>query len=73
MRICRISILLTLLCTLSFAAGPADRQPTDPKSITSQSNPSAKPVPIDDLFFSRRVELALVVVRTARPSSSPPT
>ncbi len=40
---------------LGFAAGPADRQPTDPKSIASQSNPSAKPVPIDDLFFSRRV------------------
>jgi dipeptidyl aminopeptidase/acylaminoacyl peptidase len=38
-----------------LAAGPADRQPTDPKSIASQSNPSAKPVPIDDLFFSRRV------------------
>jgi dipeptidyl aminopeptidase/acylaminoacyl peptidase len=62
MRICRISILLTFLCTLSFAAGPADRQPTDPKSITSASNPSAKPVPIDDLFFSRRV---------ASPSWSP--
>ncbi len=46
----------TLLYTLlAFASGPADRQPTDPKSITSQSNPSAKPVPIDDLFFSRRV------------------
>ena len=46
----------TLLCSLlCFAAGPDDRQPTDPKSITSQSNSSAKPVPIDDLFFSRRV------------------
>ena len=55
MRIHRLSVLLTLLCALSFAAGPSDRQPTDPKSIASQSNPSAKPVPIDDLFFSRRV------------------
>jgi dipeptidyl aminopeptidase/acylaminoacyl peptidase len=48
-------ILLLFWNFLVFAAGPADRQPTDPKSITSQSNPDAKPVPIDDLFFSRRV------------------
>ena len=47
-----LAIFCSLLC---FASGPADRQPTDPKSISSQSNPSAKPVPIDDLFFSRRV------------------
>src|SRR5262245_47009573 len=46
---------LTLFASLCFAAGPADRQATDPKSISSQSNPAAKPVPIDDLFFSRRV------------------
>ena len=51
--LCGITLLCSLLC---FAAdSPADRQPTDPKSISSQSNPSAKPVPIDDLFFSRRV------------------
>ena len=55
MKTCRHFIAIALLCTMAFAAGPADRQPTDPKSIASQSNPSAKPVPIDDLFFSRRV------------------
>jgi dipeptidyl aminopeptidase/acylaminoacyl peptidase len=47
-----ISFFCSFLC---FAAGPDDRQPTDPKSITSESNPTARPVAIDDLFFSRRV------------------
>ncbi len=51
-----ILTIALLFSLLAFAAdSPADRQPTDPKSIASQSNPSAKPVPIDDLFFSRRV------------------
>lgn len=48
-----IAALLSSL--IAVAVGPADRHPTDPQSISSQSNPSAKPVPIDDLFFSRRV------------------
>src|SRR5208282_4426231 len=34
---------------------PNDRHPTDPKSIASPTSPSARPVPIDDLFYSRRV------------------
>jgi Tol biopolymer transport system component len=38
-----------------FASGPADRQPTDPKSISSPVSANAKPVPIDDLFYSRRI------------------
>jgi dipeptidyl aminopeptidase/acylaminoacyl peptidase len=38
-----------------FASGPADRQPTDPKSITSPVSAGARPVPIDDLFYSRRI------------------
>jgi Tol biopolymer transport system component len=48
---------ITLLCSRLCCAAdsPADRQPTDPKSITSQSNPTATPVPIDHLFYSRRV------------------
>lgn len=47
-----------ILCatTIVFAAdSPDDRQPTEPKSIVSSSSPSAHPVPIDDLFYSRRV------------------
>jgi dipeptidyl aminopeptidase/acylaminoacyl peptidase len=48
---------LTPLCSLLCCAAdsPADREPTDPKSITAQSNPTATPVPINDLFYSRRV------------------
>ena len=47
---------LSTLMTASLAAdSPNDRQPTDPKSISSPANPSAYPVPIDDLFYSRRV------------------
>jgi dipeptidyl aminopeptidase/acylaminoacyl peptidase len=37
------------------ASGPSDRLPTDPRSVTSTVNPAARPVPIDDLFYSRRV------------------
>ena len=33
---------------------PSARTATDPKSISSPSNSSARPVPIDDLFYSRR-------------------
>ena len=48
-------VLLALVISASAADSPNDRQPTDPKSINSPSNPSAHPVPIDDLFYSRRV------------------
>jgi dipeptidyl aminopeptidase/acylaminoacyl peptidase len=39
----------------AFASGPGDRQPTDPKSIISPASAGARPVPIDDLFYSRRI------------------
>src|SRR5215467_2030672 len=39
----------------SLASGPADRQPTDPKSIVSPASAGARPVPVDDLFYSRRI------------------
>src|SRR5689334_12462520 len=52
-------VLSTLVCLLSGAVfavtGPKDRQPTDPKQVTSQTNASSRPVPVDDLLFSRRV------------------
>ena len=50
-----LSALLALAGALFAADSPNDRQPTDPKSISSPANPSAHPVPIDDLFYSRRV------------------
>ena len=37
------------------SSGPDDRQVTDPKSITSTTNPNARSIPIEDLFFTRSV------------------
>jgi dipeptidyl aminopeptidase/acylaminoacyl peptidase len=37
------------------ADSPAERMPTDPKSIASPPALTAPPVPIEDLFYSRRV------------------
>src|SRR5437899_3070995 len=46
---------LVLLSSLLFifARSPEDRTITDPASIASTSNPDARPIPVDDLFFSR--------------------
>ncbi len=41
--------------SLMAQSGPNERQVTDPNSISSASNPSAGPVSIDDLFFTRNV------------------
>ncbi len=40
---------------LLAVSGPNDRQVTDPRSIQSAANANARPVTIDDLFFSRSV------------------
>jgi dipeptidyl aminopeptidase/acylaminoacyl peptidase len=37
------------------ASTPDDREITDPKSIVSTSNAAAYPVPVEDLFYTRRV------------------
>src|SRR4051812_45373843 len=56
MRKSSFSLLITFIIAVSgFASGPGDRQPTDSKSITSPVSAGAKPVPIDDLFYSRRI------------------
>ena len=49
------AILAILLCLplLAQTSGPNNRQLTDPKSVTSAANPNARPVPIDDLYFTR--------------------
>jgi Tol biopolymer transport system component len=36
-------------------SGPGDRRPTDPQSIVSPSNRDARPVAIEDLFYTRAV------------------
>src|ERR1700737_3384701 len=52
-------ILTGLLAAASllfvFARSPEDRTITDPATIPSARNPEARPVPIDDLFFSRNI------------------
>jgi len=56
MRRSSLLVVISFLTVIScFASGPADRQPTDPKSITSPVSAGAKPVPIEDLFYSRRI------------------
>lgn len=59
-RIMSFSLLFPLLATICYAqsSGPDDRQITDPKSIESASNPAARPIPIDDLYFTRSVSNA---------------
>jgi dipeptidyl aminopeptidase/acylaminoacyl peptidase len=57
-RMLAIVIIFSCATTSGAAAAansPNDRQPTDPKSIKSDSNPSARPIAIDDLFYSRGV------------------
>ena len=51
----RFFFLAQLHLAPQTANSPNDRQPTDPKSINSDSSPSARPIAIDDLFYSRRV------------------
>ncbi|HEY7306070.1 MAG TPA: DPP IV N-terminal domain-containing protein [Bryobacteraceae bacterium] len=45
--------LLFSSCLLALSSGPDDRPITDPQSIGSPENSKARPVPIDDLFFTR--------------------
>jgi dipeptidyl aminopeptidase/acylaminoacyl peptidase len=50
------AVLFVFCVSAALAAdSPNDRKPTDPKSMASRSMPSAAPVPIEDLFYSRRV------------------
>lgn len=54
-RICRVLVILFATVVLMASSGPDDRQVTDPKSVSSPANPAARPIPIDDLFFTRSV------------------
>jgi len=55
-----LSFLLILVCdsALAQSSGPDARQISDPKTITSATNPNARPIPIDDLYFTRSVSSA---------------
>ncbi|HUA16604.1 MAG TPA: S9 family peptidase [Verrucomicrobiae bacterium] len=48
------AVVMTALCPLLLASSsPEDRALTDPRSVGSESNASAHPVPIDDLYYTR--------------------
>jgi dipeptidyl aminopeptidase/acylaminoacyl peptidase len=46
-------VLLFSSCLLAQSSGPDDRRITDPQSIGSPENAHARPVPFDDLYFTR--------------------
>lgn len=49
--------ILVAICagTLLSQSSPESRTITDPKSIDSESNAAARPVPIEDLYYTRDV------------------
>lgn len=52
-----LAMVFSTLVLAQFT-GPDDRRITDPQSISSTSNLRARPVPIDDLYFTRSVSNA---------------
>ncbi len=62
MKVPKITFILLVTTVLLGVSGPHDRHVTDPKTVVSQANPGAEPVPIDDLFYTRS---------TAAPAWSP--
>jgi dipeptidyl aminopeptidase/acylaminoacyl peptidase len=54
-----VGLLVVTFCSqggpLAASTGPDDRPITDPKSVVSSSNSAARPVPVDDLYYTRSV------------------
>jgi dipeptidyl aminopeptidase/acylaminoacyl peptidase len=48
----------TRVCSVAQSLGPDARSITDAKAMVSASNPHARPIPIDDLYFTRSVASA---------------
>ena len=48
-------LLLSSRSALAQSSGPDTREITDPKTLVSTSNEKARPIPIDDLYFTRSV------------------
>ena len=57
-RILSLCLLLSLVSFAQTPSGPDDRQPTDPRSVAAGTNAQARPIPIEDLFFTRSVSNA---------------
>ena len=47
--------LVVLSLVFVFARSPEDRAVTDPATVASPRNANARPVPVEDLFFSRTI------------------
>jgi dipeptidyl aminopeptidase/acylaminoacyl peptidase len=60
MRSTLLSFFTVLACGTAAAqsSGPDTRQITDPKAIASGSHANARPIPIDDLYFTRSISSA---------------
>lgn len=52
---CFALVLFISAPAVAQSSSPDDRQITDPKTLSSASNPAARPVPIDDLYYTRSV------------------
>src|SRR6266478_6825376 len=52
-----LCFLFLLVCVFSVAqsSGPDERQIADPRSVTSTPNPNVRPIPIEDLYYTRSV------------------
>jgi dipeptidyl aminopeptidase/acylaminoacyl peptidase len=53
--LCTFFVQSFVSLSLAQTQGPVQRELTDPKSITSLSNDKARPLPIEDLYFTRAV------------------
>ncbi len=54
-RSCAVLLLLSTSSLLSLASGPADRVPTDPKSVVSNVHAKAAPVQVADLLQTTHI------------------
>lgn len=60
--LCVIAVIIAAggmeAATAANTSGPNDRQVTDPKSVVSATNPSARPVVVEDLYVTRLIDSA---------------
>ena len=55
MKPCRLAFILVFALTVFASDSPDTREITDPRTIASLPSMGAKPIPVDDLFFTRSV------------------
>ena len=67
MKTASLALVAVGALPLLGASSPGARQPTEPHSIVSPANPDARAVPVDDLYYTRRVAGATRHLRPPRP------